>query len=161
MLESKRGAWISVGLAGVAVAAWLGTRRVTAPRAMLAPTPASAAESEPPDDEGEEPFDPDDPKTTSFRVPGGDPPAIACDDARRIIAQVREMLAYSPPPVRPAAFAEGVIDWLDPHGLWSAAPGTPVAGPITRRAHDLIREWSSRAEIARRRVSSGEASSAG
>ena len=139
MLGSRRGASVSVGLAGVAVAAWLGTRRVPPPAPPSAPPPASVTD-EGLDDEGEEPFDPDDPQTTSFRVPGGDPPAISCDDARRIVAQVREMLAYSPPPVRAAAFAEGVIDWLDPHGLWSAAPGTPVAGPITRRSRDLIRE---------------------
>ena len=35
-------------------------------------------------------------------------------------------------PVDAAAFAEGVADWLDPHGLWSAAPDAPV-GPSPRK----------------------------
>jgi carboxyl-terminal processing protease len=136
----RRG-WVSFLIAAVATASWLGTRRGVISPTAPSPVPSTSAQANGDEGEdGDEAFDPDEAKTTSFRIPSGAPPALTCEDARRIVSQVREMLAYSPPPVRPSAFADGVIDWLDPHGLWSAAPGTPVAGVIARRAPELVRE---------------------
>ncbi|WP_394824075.1 S41 family peptidase [Pendulispora albinea] len=85
-------------------------------------------------------FETDESQATSFRVPSGAPSALSCEEARSIIGQVREMLAYRPAPIRASTFAEAVIDWLDPHGLWSAAPDSPVATAIERRGRELLRE---------------------
>ncbi len=68
------------------------------------------------------------------------PPQLSCEDAKRIIAQARGLLAASPPSVDPKAFGDAVIDWIDPHGLWSAAPDAPAAAVIRRRARDLLSE---------------------
>lgn len=55
-----------------------------------------------------------------------------------IIAEVRARLAQ--PPERPQAggFAEFVVGWLDPHGLWSAAPDAPTRAVITTEASALL-----------------------
>ena len=81
-----------------------------------------------------------DDKASTFRAPSGDPPSLTCEDARRVVAQVRQTLAYEPGTVSPALFASQVSDWLDPHGLWSAAPGAPVAAAIDRDARALLSE---------------------
>lgn len=76
------------------------------------------------------------------RLPSGAPPMLSCRDARRVIAQVRARL---PSPARlsdAAAFADALIAWLDPHGLWSAAPDAPVAGLLRdrQRVRQLLEE---------------------
>lgn len=76
----------------------------------------------------------------SLRTPTGNPAALRCEDARKVIRQAREQLASPPVRVEPRAFGEALIDWLDPHGLWSASPDAPVAPAIRRRARDLITE---------------------
>ncbi|MEO6420212.1 MAG: S41 family peptidase, partial [Polyangiaceae bacterium] len=81
-----------------------------------------------------------DDKPTTFRIPSGEPPSLSCDDAQRVIAQVRQTLAYPPGTVSASLFAAQVSDWLDPHGLWSAAPGTPVAAAIERQSRALLGE---------------------
>ncbi|WP_394833893.1 S41 family peptidase [Pendulispora rubella] len=85
-------------------------------------------------------FEQDEGQATSFRVPSGAPSELSCEEARSVVSQVREMLAYRPGPIRAAAFADAVIDWLDPHGLWSAAPDSPVATAIERHGRELLRE---------------------
>ena len=76
----------------------------------------------------------------ALRVPSGSPAALSCESARRIVAQARALLAGAPPTVDPTAFGEAVIDWLDPHGLWSAAPDSPVAASIRAAAPALLEE---------------------
>ena len=65
-------------------------------------------------------------------------------EARRVVAQVRTGLAYEPDRVSPHALAAGAADWLDPHGLWSAAPDSPIEGRIEKRSVDLVAEMESR-----------------
>jgi len=128
--------------AAVAIAgalAWAATRpspSTTAERLEPAASPAAALgpDAAPDDDDDDKP---------SFRLPSGAPAALGCADAKRVIVQVRQGLAYPPGRVRADALATSVADWLDPHGLWSAAPSTPVAAALERRATDLLRELES------------------
>ncbi|HKQ70114.1 MAG TPA: S41 family peptidase, partial [Polyangiaceae bacterium] len=49
-------------------------------------------------------------------------------------------LAADPAPVDPKALAEATVDWLDPHGLWSASPDAPLAAFLRKRERELVRE---------------------
>ncbi len=73
----------------------------------------------------------------TLKVPSGAPASLRCDQARQIIAEARTQLASAPGAVDPSNFAEAVIDWLDPHGLWSAAPDSPVADVLRAHAAEL------------------------
>jgi carboxyl-terminal processing protease len=88
--------------------------------------------------------DEDDEGAYAFRLPSGHPAELTCDEARRVVAQVRTGLAYEPDGVGSHALAAGAADWLDPHGLWSAAPDSPVEGRIEKRSGDLLAEMESR-----------------
>jgi carboxyl-terminal processing protease len=149
-METKRARGLTFGVAGVVAAlggvAFVGSRALhPAPRgpddapanAVIAPADSGARALSP---EGD-----DDERTYAFRVPSGDPASLSCEEARRIVAQVRGTLAYEPDRVSPRALATGTADWLDPHGLWSAAPDAPVAGRIEARAADLAAEMEGRA----------------
>lgn len=85
----------------------------------------------------------DSPKTSDSsplvgRVPTGTPPALSCVAARAIVAQINTQLVQAPEPPNERAYAASVIDWLDPHGLWSAAPGSPAGEAIRASAHALL-----------------------
>lgn len=72
--------------------------------------------------------------------PSGALVRLSCHSARRIVTQVRGRLALPPTAPDAGSFALGLVDWLDPHGLWSAAPDSPV-GPLARaRAVAMVRE---------------------
>jgi carboxyl-terminal processing protease len=72
-------------------------------------------------------------------APTGEPPAIDCDGARKIVAQARTGLAVPADAVDAEKFAAAVSDWLDPHGLWSVAPDAPIARVLAANdlAHDI------------------------
>jgi len=82
----------------------------------------------------------DDERAYSFRVPSGEPASLTCDAARAIVNQARTSLAYDPEPVEVSALAAGTADWLDPHGLWSAAPDAPVAAALAHHGAALVHE---------------------
>lgn len=78
--------------------------------------------------------------TRSFRLPSGEAPRLGCDEARAVVAQARASLAVPAEPIDEARFALITSDWLDPHGLWSVAPDSPV-GPLLRsRTAALLKE---------------------
>jgi len=123
---------------GSAVGIWT-MRALRAPRTLAAASasaakppaaPASSAEGD--DDEDRSPF--------ALRVPSGEPSSLSCEAARSVVAQVRGNLAYEPEPVSAHALAAATADWLDPHGLWSAAPDSPVAAVIDREGAALLRD---------------------
>ncbi|MES1173825.1 MAG: S41 family peptidase [Myxococcales bacterium] len=93
------------------------------PAAPNSPTPEDVSEAERP-----------------LKVPSGDPPRVACAQARAIVAEVRRRLPAEPPRVSPAVFADLWVDWFDPHGLWSAAPDAPLADAARARASALLSE---------------------
>lgn len=103
------------------------------------PLPAVALES----DSGSHAnaLDEDESDVLTFRAPSGRPAELSCDRAHVVIRQVRtEMLAYEAEPVTPSALASGVADWMDPYGLWTAAPDSPVSRTIDAVALDLLTE---------------------
>lgn len=72
-------------------------------------------------------------------------PALAsagldCEQARAIVAEVHERLAVPIDRVDDELFAELLVGWLDPHGLWSAAPDAPTGAFVYERARALHRE---------------------
>jgi len=84
-----------------------------------------------------------DESTYTFRPPSGQAASLSCEDARRIVRQVRATLAYAPPSVAPERLANGTADWLDPYGLWSEAPDSPIPEALERHAKGLVLELES------------------
>ncbi|HEY0467856.1 MAG TPA: S41 family peptidase, partial [Polyangiaceae bacterium] len=78
-----------------------------------------------------------------LKLPNGQPPRLACAQARAIVAEVRRRLPAEPPRVAAALFADLWTDWFDPHGLWSAAPDAPLAEAVHARANALLAELES------------------
>jgi carboxyl-terminal processing protease len=74
----------------------------------------------------------------------GQAPALECDQARAVVTQARTQLAYTPEPVDPKSFAEASADWLDPYGLWSVAPDSPVADAFDARGGELLADVEGR-----------------
>jgi carboxyl-terminal processing protease len=127
-------------LALLAGAGVIGTRALRPHES--APPPPKAPESARAFDAGIE--DEDEERAYAFRLPSGEPAAVSCEDARKIIAQVRTSLAYDPEPVVPKALAAGTADWLDPHGLWSAATDAPTGDALESRGGELLSELEGR-----------------
>jgi len=82
----------------------------------------------------------DDTEDRSLRMPSGEPPALTCDQARRIITQARTSLANPAEPMDIAKVASATSDWLDPHGLWSVAPDSPITQVIDAKSAELTAE---------------------
>ncbi len=101
--------------------------------------------------------DEDESDVLSFRAPSGKPAGLSCDRARVVVRQVRtEMLAYEADPVTPSALASGVADWMDPYGLWTAAPDSPVSKTIDEVATDLLGELEGSGRCASARLIGSE-----
>jgi carboxyl-terminal processing protease len=101
----------------------------------LAPHPSASASTgfiDDPDDGH------DDDRSYVFRIPSGEPTALTCDEARAIVEQVRNGLAYVPESVKPGPFAASAADWLDPHGLLSLSKDAPSAQALNKAAPDLL-----------------------
>jgi carboxyl-terminal processing protease len=65
---------------------------------------------------------------------------LRCEEARRIVAKVRARLAS--PAETPSApeLARQAAGWMDPHGLWSAAPDSPIRAALVANATRLVAE---------------------
>ncbi|HEX8796456.1 MAG TPA: S41 family peptidase [Polyangiaceae bacterium] len=143
-----RGLWVGGSLVAVGTALLWSFR--PAPAAMPATlAPAAGAGSAASDDraaqQGASPAaGVDDPRAHAFRVPNGDAPGLACDEARAVVAQTRGQLAYVPEAVDPHAFADAAADWLDPYGLWSVSPDSPVADAFDARGAELLADLEAR-----------------
>ena len=131
----------------LSAAAWFGAKSLVPDARVMAaqkrpgwvPERATSYDAQP-TLEGEE-------RTHSFRVPSGDPPALSCESAKTIIAQVRRNLAYPPDPIAARAFAASTGDWLDPYGLWTVAPDAPVGSSLERRGAELVADLEGRGSI--------------
>jgi carboxyl-terminal processing protease len=139
----RRVAWLAVGTA-VLGAVTLCVSRSNAP-ALRPPSVSPVASTPPAPDDHPPPSAGDDSRARAFRIPSGLPPALSCDAARAVVAQARRQLAYPPEPVEDQSFAEAAADWLDPYGLWSVAPDTPIAASFERRASELLADLEGRA----------------
>src|SRR5215472_194037 len=127
------------GAALVALGAWLGTRKVPQKQADFAP-PEVASSAKGPDAGVAQADDLGDGADPVFRRPSGEVPALTCDEARSIVAQVGEELAFAPPGVRAPAFASSVSDWVDPHGFWAASSSSPPYAAISKDSQALSNE---------------------
>jgi carboxyl-terminal processing protease len=78
--------------------------------------------------------------TRSLQLPTGMPAGLSCRDVRRVIGQARLHLAAEPERLDPRAVADATVDWLDPHGLWSASPDAPLSAFLRKHAREFVRE---------------------
>jgi carboxyl-terminal processing protease len=141
-LMTRRGAWVAVGAVALGTVLLCASRsRTPKPPVLASPPPASA---EPASDEYGPRAVADDIRSRAFRLPTGQAPSLTCRAARAVIAQARRQLAYSPDPVDPKSFADAAADWLDPYGLWSVAPDTPIAESFDHRAGELLADLEAR-----------------
>ncbi len=97
----------------------------TGERAADAPPASDSAVCEPDDD---------------LVAPSGRPAALSCRTARAIVHEVRARFATSVKRPSSALFADLLVGWLDPHGLWSDAPDAPTARGLEARASALLDE---------------------
>lgn len=77
-------------------------------------------------------------------LPRGAPPRLSCTEAQRatlFLARELAAPAIAPTPTELAA-AWGAL--IDPHGLWSASPDSPLAGELARNASDMLRSLHER-----------------
>jgi len=100
----------------------------------VAPPPVDA--SEPSAVDSTETCDP----ALELVAPTGRPAGISCSAARAVVREVGARFAA--PVVRPPAplFAELLVSWLDPHGLWSDAPDAPTAARLEADGAALLAE---------------------
>ncbi|MGC4091680.1 MAG: S41 family peptidase [Polyangiaceae bacterium] len=73
-------------------------------------------------------------------APTGDPPRLSCREARGVVAEMHQRFAGTPSSPRPRDFGRFVSGWLDPHGLWSAAPDAPLGRALREQAEALLDE---------------------
>ena len=131
---------MTVGVACLGAAAWFVLRPLV-PDAQLFAAPKRALASPmndvhgPPNEEE---------RSRAFRAPSGEAATLSCESARTIVAQVRKNLAYAPDAVGAQAFALMTTDWLDPYGLWSAAPDAPVGKAIEKDAPAILADLEGR-----------------
>ncbi|HMJ51602.1 MAG TPA: S41 family peptidase [Polyangiaceae bacterium] len=76
----------------------------------------------------------------SLQLPSGLPAGLSCRDVRRVIAQARLHLAADPERLDVRAVADATVDWLDPHGFWSASPDAPLSAFLRKHAREFVRE---------------------
>jgi carboxyl-terminal processing protease len=79
----------------------------------------------------------------SLQLPTGVPAGLSCRDVRRVIAQARLHLAADPERLDPRSVADATVDWLDPHGLWSASPDAPLSAFLRKHAREFVHELES------------------
>jgi carboxyl-terminal processing protease len=114
------------------IGAFITLRPPKAPAASVEPPIAQPAPLVEDDDEDE--------RALTFRMPSGEPAAIDCATAQRIVRQVRASLAYAPPPVDPSELVRGTSEWLDANGMWSTAVDAPIEPVLVSHATDLLAE---------------------
>jgi carboxyl-terminal processing protease len=84
------------------------------------------------------------PDTHALSLPTGAPPGIRCEEAKKVSAFLEAELAAPPIAPTPAELAEAWASLLDPHGLWSAAPDSPVRPELLAAASSLLASFSER-----------------
>ena len=72
--------------------------------------------------------------------PTGETTGLGCDDVRRVIRQIHVRFPAPVAAPEPSQFAEGVANWLDPYGFWSAASEAPSRAAVFVNAERLLAE---------------------
>jgi carboxyl-terminal processing protease len=141
----RRAQWLTAGVLATTVGLVWVLRPGPPPGAVYVPTlqpppsPASSAPAGAQDDRAA-----DDVRPHSFRLPNGEAPGLTCVQARAVVQQTRSQLAYVPEPVAPKGLADSAADWLDPYGLWSVAPDSPLVGAFDTQAPELLEDLEGR-----------------
>jgi carboxyl-terminal processing protease len=78
------------------------------------------------------------PNPRALSLPTGAPTRLSCEEAQRVSAFVQHELAAPPIAPTPGELAERWGAMLDPHGLWSAAPDSPLAGELLKAAPAML-----------------------
>lgn len=115
------------------------TRDGAASRAPLRSLGRLTADAATPDEDFDD-------RAHSFRLPRGEPAGLSCTQARAVVRQIRQELGFELKRPDPKLLADGTADWLDPHGLWSAAPDAPMQRLLVERAQDLATELEGQGE---------------
>jgi carboxyl-terminal processing protease len=152
---ARRGVWLTGGLLAVGLGLFVlrpgrpggpDGPATNPPPAVERQPQAQPAEPQPgePKAPGPPPAPTDEIRSHAFRLPSGRAPALGCAAARAIVAQARAQLSHTPDPVDPRALADATADWLDPYGLWSVAPDSPVTVAFDRRASEVVADLEGR-----------------
>jgi carboxyl-terminal processing protease len=120
-----------LGLAVAALLAWAAQARRSPddPGALLAPPTTVPMVDAVPADE---------PDPHALALPTGAPTRLSCEDAQRVSAFVQDELAAPPIAPTPGELAELWGGMLDPHGLWSASPDSPLPGELLKAAPEML-----------------------
>ena len=86
------------------------------------------------------------PDARALALPSGAPTRISCDEAQQVTAYLRRELAA--PPIAPtgAELGDGWAAMLDPHGLWSASPDSPLGPELSGAALDMLASLEGQAQ---------------
>jgi carboxyl-terminal processing protease len=127
-----RGAgWFSLGLIALGLFVFE-VRRGHAPldsEGPVAPDVSSAEPAPVPSGEAE---------PRAMLLPSGAPTRISCGEAEQVTAFLQRELAAPPIAPTPAELAELWGGMLDPHGLWSAAPDSPLPSELALAAQQML-----------------------
>jgi carboxyl-terminal processing protease len=139
-----RGKRFGVVVVALAVLSGLGTRldvrRWADERLEGAPVPAAPPSASPGAPESE-------PEARALALPSGSPVHISCGDAQKVTAFLRRELAAPGIAPTPAELAEGWGALLDPHGLWSASPDSPVQSELLAASPDMLATFEGQSEL--------------
>jgi carboxyl-terminal processing protease len=128
----RRVSWLALSLlAGGALASGL-SRSDTEPEASPPASSPSRPEAPPAPSELE-------PEARRLTLPRGAAPRISCAEAQRATLFLGRELAAPPIAPTPGELAELWAGLMDPHGLWSAAPDSPLVSELTQAAPDMLR----------------------
>jgi carboxyl-terminal processing protease len=101
------------------------TPRLPPARADVSPQPSSLPPASEPD-------------TRALSLPSGAPTRISCEQAQTVTTFLRRELAAPPIAPTPTELADGWAAMLDPHGLWSASPDSPLGPELSAAAPDML-----------------------
>ncbi len=107
-------------------------------RRLVASALDSAPASSPQAPAESSPLPTSEPDPRALALPSGAPTRISCQRAQQVTAYLQRELAA--PPIEPVA-TELAASWgsmLDPHGLWSAAPDSPINAELSAAAPDML-----------------------
>jgi carboxyl-terminal processing protease len=109
-------------------------------RRLSSRSPADSALPAPPAGSSAEPAasPASEPSAYALALPTGAPTRLSCQDAQRVTAFLQRELAAPPIAPTPIELAELWGGMLDPHGLWSAAPDSPLSGELLAAAPDML-----------------------
>lgn len=87
---------------------------------------------------------PEPPEPHSMSLPSGAPTSIGCGDAQKVTEFLERELAAPPIAPTPTELSELWASMMDPHGLWSAAPDSPLREALVAAAPDMLESLSER-----------------